>query len=124
MPPTPWATYSFRRRKDGNWGRVSGWYGHVEVPENAHWDPGALRWSVLLENAKARLPRPAPTPRPVPTPPPAPKVPEVDVKDGAYIYVRDKDGSERWERLTKTGAAKRWLQWQAGKFQELRFKRA
>jgi N-acetylmuramoyl-L-alanine amidase len=48
MPPLPWATTSFSRRHAGKWGEVPGWYGHVEVPENDHWDPGALRWSELL----------------------------------------------------------------------------
>lgn len=52
MPPPPWATVSFERRNAGKWGRVAGWYGHVEVPENEHWDPGAFRWSRLLERAK------------------------------------------------------------------------
>jgi len=52
MPPLPWATSSFPRRHAGRWGLVSGWYGHVEVPENNHWDPGALRWSPLLRMAR------------------------------------------------------------------------
>jgi len=52
MPAKPWATYDFERRKAGKWGRVAGWYGHVEVPENEHWDPGALEWSKLLDRAK------------------------------------------------------------------------
>lgn len=56
MPPTPWATYSFPRRHDGHWGTTAGWFGHVEVPENAHWDPGALRWADLLGLAKTRVP--------------------------------------------------------------------
>jgi hypothetical protein len=53
MPAKPWATYDFARRSAGKWGHVAGWYGHVEVPENAHWDPGALKWSEILERAKA-----------------------------------------------------------------------
>jgi hypothetical protein len=52
MPPLPWAMESFSRRHAGTWGRVAGWYGHVEVPENSHWDPGALRWSTLLARAR------------------------------------------------------------------------
>ena len=115
MPPTPWATYSFPRRHDGHWGKTSGWYGHVEVPENAHWDPGALQWSRLLAMAQARLPKPAPAPAPAPEP---------AEPTGAYIRIREKDGDVKWEPLTKLGAAKRMAQWQAGKFQELRFKRA
>lgn len=57
MPPKPWATESFARRRAGKWGKTAGWYGHVEVPENAHWDPGALRWSELLELAKPKAPK-------------------------------------------------------------------
>lgn len=53
MPAKPWATYDFSRRKAGKWGHVAGWYGHVEVPENAHWDPGAFEWSTILERANA-----------------------------------------------------------------------
>ena len=53
MPPTPWATYDFARRSAGKWGKVPGWYGHVEVPENAHWDCGALKWTDLIARAKA-----------------------------------------------------------------------
>jgi hypothetical protein len=52
MPALPWAIESFSRRHAGTWGHVAGWYGHVEVPENSHWDPGALRWSVLLDEAR------------------------------------------------------------------------
>lgn len=59
MPALPWASYSFPRRRDGKFNRVSGWYGHVEVPENAHWDPGAFRWTVALNAAKVKA---APTP--------------------------------------------------------------
>jgi len=51
MPPLPWATRSFRRRRTGAWGTISGWYGHVEVPGNSHWDPGAYRWAELLSLA-------------------------------------------------------------------------
>lgn len=62
MPPQPWATRSFVRRHAGKWGKVGGWYGHVEVPENSHWDPGALRWSLLLDAAKKQVPRRAKLP--------------------------------------------------------------
>lgn len=48
MPALPWATVKFARRHAGKWGEVAGWFGHVEVPENDHWDPGALRWGDLL----------------------------------------------------------------------------
>lgn len=82
MPTLPWATPSFQRRKAAKWGRVAGWYGHVEVPENGHWDPGALKWSELLAAARAKLstaPKPAPKPTPAPPQVPAPVTVVVDL---------------------------------------------
>jgi len=52
MPPKPWASANFVRRRSGKWGRTAGWFGHVEVPENAHWDPGNLQWGKLLTRAR------------------------------------------------------------------------
>jgi hypothetical protein len=52
MPALPWATPDFSRRHAGKWGKVAGWYGHVEVPENAHWDVGAFKWSDLMQRAR------------------------------------------------------------------------
>lgn len=52
LPPPPWATPYFVRRNAGLWGRAAGWFGHIEVPENSHWDPGAYEWTHLLERAK------------------------------------------------------------------------
>jgi hypothetical protein len=52
MPPTPWATPYFPRRNAGLWGKTAGWFGHVELPENSHWDPGALLWSPVLSHAR------------------------------------------------------------------------
>lgn len=56
LPPPPWATTHFARRRDGRWGKTPGWFGHIEIPENSHWDPGALRWAPLLTLATTRLP--------------------------------------------------------------------
>lgn len=53
MPPPPWTTPRFMRRLAGKWGVEAGWYGHVDVPENSHWDPGALEWTPLLHRAHA-----------------------------------------------------------------------
>ena len=58
MPPKPWATTQFPRRHAGKWGKVAGWYGHVEVPENSHWDPGYLKWSELMRRADPLPPQP------------------------------------------------------------------
>lgn len=54
MPPPPWATRDFYRRKAGLWGRREGWYGHVEIPNNSHWDPGALAWGDLIRLARKK----------------------------------------------------------------------
>lgn len=66
-PSTTWPSTKFKRRLSGKWGIVSGWYGHVEVPENRHWDPGALKWAPLLLEAQKRMPKiPLPAPKPKP----------------------------------------------------------
>ncbi len=46
-------------RSSGKWGKVPGWYGHVDVPDNLHWDPGNLQWSRLLSLAKTFVDPPA-----------------------------------------------------------------
>lgn len=33
------------------WTRCAGWFGHDDVPENSHWDPGNLIWGALLSEA-------------------------------------------------------------------------
>jgi hypothetical protein len=40
-------------RNQGQYGTVAGWYGHGDVPENFHWDPGNLRWSEIFQRAEA-----------------------------------------------------------------------
>lgn len=78
MPPLPWAKFEFSRRRAGKWGKTAGWFGHVEVPENQHWDPGALQWNKVLRRARTiagengaaltakRQARSATPPRPIP----------------------------------------------------------
>jgi hypothetical protein len=40
-------------RESGKFGTEAGWYGHGDVPSpDNHWDPGNLRWSVILGKAK------------------------------------------------------------------------
>ncbi len=40
-------------RSSGNYGSVPGWYGHGDCPSpDTHWDPGNLKWSVILDLAK------------------------------------------------------------------------
>lgn len=48
----PWAVSSNARRKAQNiWPKVTGWYMHMEVPVNNHWDCGALRFREMLAMA-------------------------------------------------------------------------
>jgi hypothetical protein len=46
QPDVKLATEKFRRRHS-KFPKVAGWYGHVEIPENDHWDWGSLRWNDL-----------------------------------------------------------------------------
>lgn len=50
-----------RRGGDGTrnaqrWRTQAGWFGHSELPENDHWDPGALDWRELLRLAGGARP--------------------------------------------------------------------
>ena len=46
----PWATTKNGRRLTKNiWPKVAGWYMHMEVPVNDHWDCGALRLREMLQ---------------------------------------------------------------------------
>lgn len=48
----PWAVTSNARRTIKNiWPKVAGWYMHMEVPVNNHWDCGALRLREMLQMA-------------------------------------------------------------------------
>jgi hypothetical protein len=55
--PLPWATTRYAHRLAGIWGKVAGWYAHMDMPENTHWDCGWLKWDMLLALArhKARV---------------------------------------------------------------------
>jgi hypothetical protein len=46
--PKPWASNSYHRRHSGQWGRIPGWYMHMEVPENEHWDAGYFDWNSFM----------------------------------------------------------------------------
>jgi hypothetical protein len=39
-------------RHSGKFGKVAGWYGHVDVPDNDHYDPGQLQWTYIFDLAK------------------------------------------------------------------------
>jgi hypothetical protein len=48
----PWAVSNNARRiAKSIWPKVPGWYMHMEVPVNNHWDCGALRWREMLQMA-------------------------------------------------------------------------
>jgi peptidoglycan recognition protein len=34
------------------WGNEPGWFGHVEIPGNSHWDPGSLKYGALFDRAR------------------------------------------------------------------------
>lgn len=77
MPALPWATIRFSRRQS-KWGSESGWYGHVEVPGNRHWDPGWLQWDELMWLARSKDTAPPP--------------------DRYHIKLRDENGKEyEWD---------------------------
>jgi hypothetical protein len=64
------ATASDPHRNGGQFGKISGWFGHGDVPApDSHWDPGALEWSKAFALA-AKIATNAPTP-----PPPVPPMP-------------------------------------------------
>jgi hypothetical protein len=55
----PWADGDFGKagknphRSSGKFGTIAGWYGHGDCPSpDTHWDPGNLKWSVILGKAK------------------------------------------------------------------------
>lgn len=39
-------------RSVANWSGNTGWFGHAEVPENDHWDPGNFDWADLFKRAR------------------------------------------------------------------------
>jgi hypothetical protein len=55
----PWPDGDFGKagpnphRSSGKYGNVAGWYGHGDCPSpDTHWDPGSLKWSVVLDKAE------------------------------------------------------------------------
>lgn len=52
--PEPWATAMYPRRRTGKWGRVAGWFMHMEVPENKHWDAGYFNWDAFMARCREK----------------------------------------------------------------------
>ncbi len=55
----PWADGDFGsfgdnpHRTSGKYGKEAGWFGHGDCPSpDTHWDPGNMRWSVILARAQ------------------------------------------------------------------------
>jgi len=55
----PWPDGDFGKagknphRTSGKFGKIAGWYGHGDCPSpDTHWDPGNLKWSVVLGMAQ------------------------------------------------------------------------
>lgn len=50
-PDNDWGRAGERtpHRASGKFGHIAGWYGHQDVPENTHWDVGALQWSRVFD---------------------------------------------------------------------------
>ena len=69
MTPTGiiWATTKNPRRTSGHWGTLAGWWNHLEVPGNEHWDMGAFRWTPVLKSAQS-LATPTPEVQPAKLP--------------------------------------------------------
>jgi hypothetical protein len=55
MPTKPWTADDNSHRTSGIFGTKPGWYGHIDLPENAHWDPGYLQWDALFAHTPTPL---------------------------------------------------------------------
>ena len=44
----PAATEDYYRRKAGLWPEADGVFGHIEIPENTHWDPGGFDYPTFF----------------------------------------------------------------------------
>jgi hypothetical protein len=50
----PQATTTYYRRHDGTW-RDAGVYGHVEIPDNDHWDPGSFDYPTFFARVQKAI---------------------------------------------------------------------
>lgn len=72
---TIWATASNTRRAAGVWPKEKGWYYHLEVAGNNHYDCGAMRCAEIFAMSQALLGAPAQPATPQPATDPAPPQP-------------------------------------------------
>lgn len=82
------------------WQKYAGWCGHQHVPENEHYDPGAIDIRKLLA-----LPAPIITPAPTQVPLPIP----LEEDDVLYLVVDGRHPTNRPQYITDT-LTKRWVQ--------------
>lgn len=76
-----------QRMTPEKWNAYSGWCGHQHVPENDHWDPGAIPIDRLIGGMP-----PHPTPQPQP-----------DEDEGMLIVFADKTGADQSQVLALDG---------------------
>lgn len=51
----PAAVESYYRRRAGLWPNTPGVYGHIEIPDNSHWDPGGFNYDKFFERVSVTL---------------------------------------------------------------------
>lgn len=48
----PAAVSTYYRRRAGLWPQTPGVYGHVDIPDNSHWDPGSFDYPVFFKRVR------------------------------------------------------------------------
>ena len=51
----PAAVPTYYRRQAGMWPQKAGVYGHLEIPDNAHWDPGGFDYPTFFRRVAAAI---------------------------------------------------------------------
>lgn len=85
-------------RSTATWTRTAGHYGHSQVPENTHTDPGPMPLSIAPPPRPPAV-KPAPKPLPAPTP--------VQEDDDMAVIVKDPDGPKQY---VTDFLRKRWIE--------------
>jgi hypothetical protein len=98
---TIWAIDGNTRRKSGVWPNKKGWYYHLEVPRNNHYDCGAMRFSEILALAKELIGTPQPTQTTTPQPPASqPSTPSTSgPQEPSTAIIRQGDSGEKVKQL-------------------------
>lgn len=93
------------RMSGAQWVKYEGWCAHQHVPENTHYDAGAIDINKLLDVAA-----PAPAPSPTPTPSPTPKPAEPAVNKQIYVFTDPRDSGRGQPQYLSDLLTKRWIQ--------------